>query len=83
MVKNLTAIFITIAKGIKVIQVVAANGVSQEEGVLGKLKKLDEIQSIQQTSCQLSRGRDALPATRVVWPVGVVRKKTKQLPESY
>ena len=47
--KNLTAAPSTITKGVKVTQVVAANAVPQMEFVLGKLEKLDEIQSIQQT----------------------------------
>ena len=49
MVKNLTATPVTIAKGIKVTEVVARNVVPQVEVVLGKLEKLDEIQGIQQT----------------------------------
>ena len=40
---------ITIATGIKVAQVVAANAVPQVEAALGTLAKLDEIQGIQQT----------------------------------
>ena len=43
MVKNLTATLITIAKGIKVTQVLAANVVPQVEVAPGTLKKLDEI----------------------------------------
>ena len=46
-VKNMTATPITIAKGIKVTQVVAANAVLQVEVALGTLEKLDEIQGIQ------------------------------------
>ena len=49
MVKNLTATLITIAKGIKVTQVVSANVVPPVEVVPGTLEKLDEIQGIQQT----------------------------------
>ena len=44
MVKNLTATLITIAKGVKVSQVVTANVVPQVEVVPGTLEKLDEIQ---------------------------------------
>ena len=43
MVKNLTAALITIAKGIKVTQVVAVNVVPQVEVVPGTLEKLDEM----------------------------------------
>ena len=49
MVKNLTTTPITIAKGIKVVQVVATNVVPQVEVAPGTLEKLDEIQGIQQT----------------------------------
>ena len=47
-VKNLMVIPITITKGIKVTQVVAANAVSQVEVVPETLEKLDEMQGIQQ-----------------------------------
>ena len=47
--KNLTATLITITKGIKVTQLVAANVMPQVKVVLGTLEKLDEIQGIQQT----------------------------------
>ena len=49
MVKNLTAIPITIAKGVKVTQVVAVNVVPQLEVVPGTLEKLDQMQGIEQT----------------------------------
>ena len=45
-VKNLTAILITIAKDVKVAQVVAVNVVSPVEVAPGTLEKLDEIQGI-------------------------------------
>ena len=47
-VKNLTAILITIANGIKVTQVVATNVVSPVKLTPATLEKLDEIQHIQQ-----------------------------------
>ena len=47
MVKNLTAAPFTIAKGIKVAQVVAVNVVPQVEVALGTFEKLDEILGIQ------------------------------------
>ena len=47
--KNLTATLITITKGVKVTQVVAANAVPLVEVVPGTLEELDEIQGIQQT----------------------------------
>ena len=43
------AILITIAKGVKVTQVVAANAVPQVEVAPRTLEKLDEMQGIQQT----------------------------------
>ena len=46
MVKNLTATLITIAKVVKVTQVVAMNVVPKVEVVLETLRKLDEIQGI-------------------------------------
>ena len=49
MVKNLMAILITSAKGIKVTQVVAANAVPKVEVAPKTLEKLDEMQCIQQT----------------------------------
>ena len=49
MVKNLTATLITIAKGIKVTQVVAVNVAPQAEVAQWTLEKLNEIQGIQQT----------------------------------
>ena len=48
-VKNLTADPITLAKGIKVAQVVTANAVPSVEVAPGTLEQLDEIQGIQQT----------------------------------
>ena len=48
-VKNLTAIPITIAKGVKVTQVIAVNVVPQVEAASETLEKLDEMQGIQQT----------------------------------
>ena len=46
-VKNIMAATITIAKGIKIAQVVAANVVPPVEITLDTLEKLDEIQGIQ------------------------------------
>ena len=48
-VQNLMAILITITKGIKVVQVVAANAVPQVEVTPRTLEKLDEVQGIQWT----------------------------------
>ena len=47
-VKNLTAILITIAKGIKVAQVVATNVVSPMKLTPETLERLDKIKGIQQ-----------------------------------
>ena len=46
-VENLTAILISVAKGIKVTKVVAVTVVAQMEAVLVALEKLDEIQGVQ------------------------------------
>ena len=51
---------ITIAKGIKVSQVVAANVMSQVEVAPGTLEKLDEIQGIQQTWMSVEWRREVL-----------------------
>ena len=46
-VKNLTVTLITIAKGVKVAQVIAANVIPQVEVTSNTLEKLDEIRGIQ------------------------------------
>ena len=59
-VKNLMAIPITIAKGIKVTQVVAANAVPQVEVVTRTLEKLDKMQGIQWTRMSVEWRREVL-----------------------
>ena len=59
-VKNLTASLITINKGIKVTQIVAANVVLQVEVVLGTLEKLDEMQGIQWTRMSVEWRKEVL-----------------------
>ena len=59
-VKNLTASLITITKGIKVSQVVAANVVPQVEVAPGTLEKLDEMQGIQQTRMSVEWRKEAV-----------------------
>ena len=59
-VKNLTAIPITITKGIKVTQVVAVNAVPQLEVGPGTLEKLDVVQDIQQTKMSVEQRRKVL-----------------------
>ena len=59
-VKNLLAILITIAKDVKVAQVVAANAVPQVDVVLGTLEKLNEIQGIQWTRMSVKWRREVL-----------------------
>ena len=49
---------ITITKGIKVIQVVAANAVLPVEVTHGTLKKLDEIQGIQWTRMMVEQRKE-------------------------
>ena len=46
-VKNMTAILITITKGVSITQVVAANGVPPVEVASRTLEELDEVQGIQ------------------------------------
>ena len=59
-VKNLMAILITIANGVKVAQVVGANAVPQVEVTPGTLEKLDEMQGIQQTRMLVEERREVL-----------------------
>ena len=59
-VKNLMATPITIAKGIKVAQVVATNAMPQVELAPRTLEKLDEMQGIQQTSMSVEWRRNVL-----------------------
>ena len=58
-VKNLMAVPVTIAKGIKVTQVVAANAVPQVEVAPGTLEELDKVQGIQWTK-MLGERREVL-----------------------
>ena len=58
--KNLTAAFITIAKGVKVTQVVAANAVPPVKLAPNTLEKLDEIQGIQQTKTMVEQRKKLL-----------------------
>ena len=53
-------ILITIVKGIKVTQVVAADAVLQVEVALGTLEELDEVQGIQQTKMSVEKRREVL-----------------------
>ena len=59
-VKNLMAIPITIVKGVKVTQAVAANAMFQVKVTPKTLEKLEEVQSIQQTKLLVERGREVL-----------------------
>ena len=56
-VKNLTAIPITITKGVKVALVVAANVVPPVKLTPHTLEKLDEIQGIQQNKMMVGQGK--------------------------
>ena len=49
------AIPVTIAKGIKVTQVVMVSAVPQVEAVIGTLEDLDKVQGIQQTKMSVER----------------------------
>ena len=54
-VKNLMATPITIAKGVKVTQVIAANAVPRVEVTPNTLEKLDKIQGIQWTKMMVEQ----------------------------
>ena len=58
--KNLTAVPITIAKGIKVTQVVAANAVPPVKLTPDALEKLDEVQGIQQNKMTVGQRKKLL-----------------------
>ena len=58
--EKLTAILITIAKGFKGAQVVAANAVPPVEVAPRTLKELDKMQGIQQTKMSVERRREVL-----------------------
>ena len=59
-VKNLMAALITIAKGIKVTQVVVANVIPPVEVTPGMLEKLDQIQGIQQSKMTVEQRKKLL-----------------------
>ena len=59
-VKNLTAIPITITKGIKVTQKVAANVVSPVESAPGTLEELDEVQGSLLTRMSVDKRKEVL-----------------------
>ena len=59
-VKNLMAVPITITKGIKVAQVVAANVVTPVELAPRTLEELDEVQGIQWTKMLVERRKEVL-----------------------
>ena len=83
MMINLAAALITIAKGIKIAEVVAVNAVPQVEVVLGTLEKLKEIQGIQQTRMSVEWSRETLFQQLELSGLGSGLTKTKQLPKSY
>ena len=57
MVNNLTATLITIAKGVKMAQVIVANVIPQVGVSPGMLDKLNKMQGSRELWCQLSRER--------------------------
>ena len=59
-IRNVTAIPITIAKGIKVTQVMAADVVPPVELAPRTLEELDEVQGIQQTRMSVERKKEVL-----------------------
>ena len=60
MVKKLTAILITITKGIKVSQLVAANAVPPVKLTPGTLERLDKIQGTQQMRMSVEQREETL-----------------------
>ena len=57
-ITNQTAVPFIIGKGVKVIQVVAANRVPPVEGMPGTLEKLDEMQGIWQTKMSIEHRKE-------------------------
>ena len=60
MVKNLTTAPITIAKGVKIAWVVAANAIPWVKISPGMLEKLDEMQGIQRSTMSVEQRKKAL-----------------------
>ena len=67
-VKNLTAASITIAKGVKVTQVVATNVVAPVKLTPDILKDLDEIQGIQQNKMTVGQRKKLFFQQLDIWP---------------
>ena len=59
-VKNLAAALITIAKGVKIAQVVAVNVIPQVKISPGMLEKLDKMQGIQRSMMSVEQRKEAL-----------------------
>ena len=59
-VKNLTTALITMAKGVKIAQVIAANAIPQVGNMPGMLEKLDKMQGIQRTKMSVEQRKEAL-----------------------
>ena len=70
MVKNVTAALITIAKGVKITQAIAANAIPQVGVTSEILEKLDKMQGNQRVKMSIEQRKEA--ATGLVWPGGVV-----------
>ena len=79
-VKKLTAILITITKGVKIIKVVAANAVPQVEVVPGTLEELDEVQGVQQAKMLVDQRKDMLFQQLEIWPRRVDQGKSSGCP---
>ena len=60
MVKNLTSNLITIAKGVRIAQVVAVNAIPQVGVLPGMLEKLDEMQGIQRAMVSGEQRKEVL-----------------------
>ena len=59
-VKNLIAALITIAKGVKIAHVIAANAIPEVGVAPGMLEKLDKMQGIQRTKMSVEQRKEAL-----------------------
>ena len=60
MVKDLTAALITIARGVKITQIIAVNAIPQVGVKPGMLEKLDKMQGIHRTRMLVDQRKEAL-----------------------
>ena len=70
--KNLTAALISITKGAKITQVIAANAIPQVGVAPGTLGKLNEMQGIQRAKMSVEHRKKHSSNSRTCWAWGVV-----------